>query len=447
MNPLGAILTLLFSAVVFAAPRRYALLGVIAATCYMTQGQQINIGGFHFTTIRLVMLVGIFRCFSRGEFKGMGFNAIDKCLVAYVVSIVLISTIRAGGATDALVSLTGWTYNILLPYFLFRALLKDLQEIETFLGDAAIVIAPFALFMMQEALTGRDLFGIFGGVGSMFRDGHYRSEAAFRSPITAGTVGATLMPFFVGLYLTGRRRPHAIIGMVAATLIVYGSRSSGPLLAYGSGLLALLLWRWREYMRGLRWGVLITLVSLHLYMKAPVWFLMGHMSDIVGGGGWYRAEIVDDAVNHFDSWWFLGTTDTGSWSATPLAVSGAADLTNQFVVAGVSGGLVGLFIFITIFVRSFRYLGLAMRQVRGIAPDVEMVLWALGAALYATLVNFFSVCYFDQIDVIWYLLLAMIASASFSILKEQPVHVTASDGEPDQTADFAAPPLDSAIRQ
>jgi hypothetical protein len=41
----------------------------------------------------------------------------------------------------------------------------------------------------------------------------------------------------------------------------------------------------------------------------------------------------------------------------------------------------------------------------------------------------------------------MIASASFAILKESPVHVTASDGGPDQTADFAAPPLDSAIGQ
>jgi hypothetical protein len=85
--------------------------------------------------------------------------------------------------------------------------------------------------------------------------------------------------------------------------------------------------------------------------------------------------------------------------------------------------------------------------VRGITSDAEMLLWALGAALYATLVNFFSVSYYDQIDVIWYLLLAMISSASFAIMKESPVHITAADSEPEQTADFAAPPLDSAIGQ
>jgi|GEM_PF-1527708 hypothetical protein len=37
MIPLGAFLTLLLSLIVFAAPRRYALLGVMVATCHVTQ--------------------------------------------------------------------------------------------------------------------------------------------------------------------------------------------------------------------------------------------------------------------------------------------------------------------------------------------------------------------------------------------------------------------------
>jgi len=210
------------------------------------------------------------------------------------------------------------------------------------------------------------------------------------------------------------------------------------LLAYGSGLLALLFWRWRGRMKTVRWTVLITLVSLHLYMKAPVWFLMGHMSDIVGGGGWHRAEIVDSAVKNFGSWWFAGTNETGDWVATELAFGGA-DLTNQFVVAGVHAGLLALILFIWIIVRSYRHLGLAMQRVRGVAPDVEMLLWSLGAALYATIVNFFSVSYFDQINEIWYLLLAMISSASFAILNEQPASIPVPDSEPAGTDDWVAP--------
>ena len=207
MNPLGAFLTLLFSAVVFAAPRRFALLGVMGATCYVTQGQMINIGGFHFTTIRLIFLVGIIRCFTRGEFKAMEFNSIDKCLVAYVISSLLIVAIGAGGAMDSLIYQIGCSYNIVLPYFLFRALLKNYQEIEAFITDATIVVVPFALFMMLEASTGRNVFSAFGGVGPMYRDGHFRAEGAFRSPITAGMLGATLDAVFCGFIFNQKTPP------------------------------------------------------------------------------------------------------------------------------------------------------------------------------------------------------------------------------------------------
>lgn len=434
MNAAGVILTLLFSLAVLAAPRRYALWGVIGATCYLTQGQQIIVAGFHFTALRLVLLAGILRSFGRGEFREMGFNPIDKCFVVYVVSMLFMVTIAGNGAFYQV----GCTYNMLLPYFLFRALLKNLEEFENFLADLALLILPFTLFISQESFTGQNVFSAFGGVSTMFRDGHFRAEAAFRSPITAGTLGATLMPLFAGLFLTGRKRPYAIIGIVAATIIVICSRSSGPLLAYGSAILALVFWRWREHMRRLRWTVLITLVALHLYMKAPVWFLMGHMSDLVGGGGWYRAEIVDQAVNHFRAWWLMGTSDIASWSPTPLA-DGAADLTNQFVVAGVRGGLWSLIVFIVIFVRCFRYLGLAMQKVRGLVLDIEWMLWATGAALYGTMVNFFSISYFDQIDVIWYLLLAAISTVTFSILNEQVPNNTPTEGQSEKPTHFVEP--------
>jgi hypothetical protein len=438
MNPLGAILTLLFSAIVLAAPRRYALLGVMGATCFITEGQVLDVGGFHFTAIRVAVLFGFIRIFARGELREMEYNAIDKGVVmfALISSVILIIREETGAAV---VSELGALYNIFLPYFLFRVLFRDLKDIEDFLPVLAIVIVPFAFFMIQESFNGRNFFNIFGGVNTSdeFRDGHFRCSAAFRSPITAGTFGATVMPFFVGLYLTGRRRPYAVVGIAAATMIVICSRSSGPLLAYGSGILALLFWRWRERMRTVRWALLITIVSLHLYMKAPVWFLMGHMSDIVGGGGWHRAEIVDAAYKNFGSWWFAGTNQTGSWVATELSFGGA-DLTNQFVVAGVHAGIASLILFIWIIVRCYRFLGLAMQRVRGISPDIEMLLWSFGASLYATIVNFFSVSYFDQIYMVWYLLLAMIASASFAILKEQPAVVPASEDAPEKTDGFAA---------
>lgn len=420
MNIVGIVFTLAAVVVVLCMSRRAAVLGIIAAVCYITQSQQVDIVGFHFTSARVVLMAGLFRIFIRNEVHQIRLNSIDKCLAAYVVLSTLIATVGAGGAIEVLVYQLGFAYNVLVSYFVFRGLVTNLLDVETTLADLAILIVPFSLFMIQESINGRNFFSFFGGVGAtdQFRDGHFRCEAAFRSPITAGTLGATLMPLFVGLFLVNPNRRRSLVGILAATLIVWASRSSGPLIAYGSGLLALVFWRWRRRMRVFRWGVLIFLVSLHLYMKAPVWFFMGHVSDIVGGGGWYRAEIIDQAVNHFDSWWLCGTTDTSSWTVTPLA-EGGADLTNQFVSAAVKGGITGLVIFVLIFVRSFRYLGLAMQKVRGVEWNVEFLLWVVGAALYGTLVNFFSVSYFDQIEVIWYFLLAIVSVVSFSVLNDQ----------------------------
>jgi hypothetical protein len=145
---------------------------------------------------------------------------------------------------------------------------------------------------------------------------------------------------------------------------------------------------------------------------------MARVSDLLGGGGYHRAEIVDQFVNHFSSWWLIGMNDTGGWVAYQLQ-DGTADLTNQFVVAGVTGGLIGLILFTRIVVRCFGHIGLAMRKVCETSPDVEKVLWALGAALFATIVNFFSVSYFDQIHVVWYLLAAVIAMVTSQFLQAE----------------------------
>jgi len=49
---------------------------------------------------------------------------------------------------------------------------------------------------------------------------------------------------------------------------------------------------------------------------------------------------------------------------------------------------------------------------------IRIILWALGATLVAHIASFFSVRYFDQIIVFWYLLLVMISTAS-CLFKEE----------------------------
>jgi len=157
------------------------------------------------------------------------------------------------------------------------------------------------------------------------------------------------------------------------------------------------------------------LLLMHMLMQAPVWFIIARISDILGGSGWHRSEIIDQAINHFDEWWLLGTKSTAHWMATTLAVSpDSADITNNFVGVGVSGGLITLSIYILVIVYCFKSVGEQLKYTKDAEISTRFLLWSLGVALFAHIVSFMSVGYFDQIVVFWYLLLASISTICIS---------------------------------
>jgi hypothetical protein len=60
----------------------------------------------------------------------------------------------------------------------------------------------------------------------------------------------------------------------------------------------------------------------------------------------------------------------------------------------------------------FRAVGLLVHASEGEETKKRLLFWSLGAVLFAHVMTFLSVAYFDQILVFWYLLLAMISSLS-----------------------------------
>ena len=410
MTPLGLILTLIFGLVVFSQPRVVAAVAIIAAVCYLTEGQVLNIAGFHFTAIRFVLLAGLIRVTARGESRQLRFNPIDRSLVAYAFGLLIISTVRVG-TLEQLVYELGGLYNILVGYFVFRCLLRDERDYCEFFAKAAFVIIPFAAFILFETCTHRNVFAVFGGVEqiSMVRDGHVRSEGPFRSPITAGAFGATFALLFASLVFAKLHTRTAVVGLIVSMVIMICAHSSGPFLGLALGFLALACWPWRRQTRTIRWAIVIGLVGLQLVMNAPVWFTLARVSDIFGGGGYHRAYLIQQFITRFSSWWLVGTSDTHDWFPYQL-YNGEADITNRFVADGISGGLVGLILSVTVIVRCFQRLGAAMKTVRGIKTSSEKVIWGIGSTLVGSIGILFSVTYFDQMQYIWYFLLACIAS-------------------------------------
>jgi hypothetical protein len=415
MSNLGASSLVLLCFLVLCLPRRLGTIPMIIGACYLTFGQSLNLFSFNFYSLRILILFGWIRIVVRKEFGILTLTAIDKIILLWVASS-LVTYVLLYQTSDALVYKLGFVYNTLGLYFFFRVLIRNLQEFNDLVSLTAIIAFPVALLMCLEQTNGRNFFSIFGGVNeiSELRDGYFRSQGAFQHPILAGTFGATLMPLVLSLWWKSHNKITALIGVTGCSLIVITSRSSGPLMAYVSGIIALSMWRYRGHMKIIRWSVAALLLSLHLIMKAPVWYLFDRIAGIIGGGGWYRAELINQAVENIGDWWLIGTQNTASWFAFSLTTDSAginkADITNQFVGEGVNGGLITLVLFVVLIIFSFRTVGRVLEHHANEPFSAKIFLWSMGCALFSHVMSFFSVAYFDQITVFWFLLLAAIAS-------------------------------------
>jgi len=419
MIPAGIALTLIFVVSVLFLPRRLAALGVIASVIYITQGQAYTVAGFHMHAVRIVLLAGIVRILSKGEFRGLKRNKIDWAFMAFAVSVNLVPILRERTSEVAVYRL-GCFYDIFLSYWVFRGLLTNWEETEKFFAGLAFLIVPMALEMIQENFTHRSLFESFGGIGELtIREGRPRCQGAFRIGITAGIFGAVLIPVFMALFRFRGRGLAATVGLLSALVITYTSNSSGPLMAALCGFVAWIFWPMRANMRKVRWGIVLVLLSLHLTMKVPVWFIFSKMGALTGGDGWHRSYLIDRFIHFFPDWWLLGTKDTSQWMPTVLA-DGNADITDLYVAAGINGGLLALVLLIMMLVRCFRYLGLAMRQFRTQGSEAEVFFWGLGGALFAHVVTLFSVTYWDQLYVVLWGTMAIISSVASEALAHEP---------------------------
>jgi hypothetical protein len=80
------------------------------------------------------------------------------------------------------------------------------------------------------------------------------------------------------------------------------------------------------------------------------------------------------------------------------------------------GGVFTMLLFFAILSRSFGMLGQKRKQAEGTIQ--EWYFWCLGAALFAHVICFLGIDYFDQTRTLWFVFLAMISAATVPALAE-----------------------------
>jgi O-antigen ligase len=147
-------------------------------------------------------------------------------------------------------------------------------------------------------------------------------------------------------------------------------------------------------------------------MKSPVYSLIGRVSNITGGTGWHRVYLIDSAIRYFGDWWMIGTKKTAHWIPYVLPIDpDNVDITNQYILVGVQGGVISIILFLYIMVKCFGAIGSSTKYYENKSSWMAKFVWSLGVSLFTYVVSFISVSMFDFIEIYFYMLVSFISIA------------------------------------
>lgn len=406
VHPVGLAVLVFALGALLVLPKRYHLLPLMVIAVALPGAQRIAILSLDFTFVRIMILATLFMAMLHGQLRTIRWGLPDT-LIAIATGWSLIASGVLSGGLSGVVTSAGGAIDTFGAYLLGRAYLRSYRDMRRLLLCFALVSIPMLVFFALEQLSGRNLFSIFGGVPeeTMLRNGRLRAQGPFSHPIMAGICWATILPCLIALW-QGKTGARLLItaAVISMPLIVVATASSTPVVALMCGYIGLALYAWRRYMRPMFMAMAAVLLVLQLSMEMSVWHLMSRI-DIAGGStGWHRYNLIQQAINHFGEWWAFGTNATGHWGW------GLQDITNQYVLEGVDGGIVQLLLFLAFLFVLFMRIGRAQRLATTVAES--RLLWGMAVTLFVHCISFLAVSYFGQMVCIFYLFVGAVAAVS-----------------------------------
>jgi hypothetical protein len=431
---LGYFVLALASILLLLVSRHLVVTVFLAAVIVLSACPGLMIGGLNIYAVRVLILAGLVRALARPSERPAIFPvATDWILVLFVVA-ALFASVFHHSIQKTFIANAGTASDAFFSYVLFRRWITSLDDAVWYLKSLLIILIPVAVLMLFQYATDRNLFSYLGGVltKAELRNGLVRANGPFRSALIAGTEAAVCLPICIAFWRSGKKseRLLAKAGLFASVAIPFTATASGPLMTLGFGIVAMVVWKQRSRLRLILRLSLVALIVLHLVMKAPVWYLMAHIDLSGGSNGWFRARLIDAAIDHFREWWLGGTDFTKDWMPTGVTWSeDNSDICNHYILMGVVGGLPLMVIFIAIIASCFRHLRRAFQTLPDAMFRNKFIVWSLGAMLFAHAATMFTIDYYEASSVaLLYSLFAVIVSAC-SVMAAEPMIETGDASE------------------
>ena len=414
VHPVGLAALALACALIAFGPMRMIPLVLLGLAVYIPSAQRLVLAGADFAFLRLGIMVALVRLGTTGRLLDFRFGWIDGLVAAGTLAKVALMPVTTG-QMGILIQQIGSAFDTLGMYLVARATLRSIEDIGRLAVQSLVLCLPVALIFGIEKATGRNMLSVFGGIPLLtdVREGKLRCQGAFAHAILAGCFFVALLPHWLASW---RARGHAKwvapAGFLLTAVIVVCCASSTPAAALLFVLAAFAAYPFWMHLRIVWMGALALGTALHFVMNHGIWHLIARI-DLVGGStGYHRFHLIDKAIAHFHEWWMVGTISTRHWGW------GLQDVTNQYILEGVRGGVWAMIALIVAIVLALRACGFWLRRLPAGSPQ-HLAVYGIGASIFAQMAIFLAVSYFGQTIMIWYLTIAMGAFLAESRVSEE----------------------------
>ncbi len=376
----------------------------------------IPIATIDFSASRVAILFLLLKIFAMTDLSTtFKWTKLDKCLVAYFLAQIAAGVIMAESVTMFLINRAGAIFDMMLPYFAVRYIVRERSQYITLLKGILIVVAPLALFGLYQSFTGDNVFGFMRkyhawgkfNIALRARHGFFRANVTFPEEIMFGLFFAMLGGACIG-GVRAIKNGKALYwtGLVLMGLGVFSSMSSGPFLMVLMAGTFILGYRWRRYWK----PVTVAVVCMCLVVEV---ISNRHFYDVLGSftfnpqTAWYRSQLIEVAFfkGGMADHWITGY----GYGVDPRwcdLIDGRdhTDLVNHYLLVLSQFGLVGLIPFMYMNITAIRCLIQAFRKCKSEAD--RWIVWSLGGTLFGLAGAFVSVSLFQQPLTAYYILLA-----------------------------------------
>jgi len=416
MNSLTVAVSVLFSSLALILPAPYSLAVYVAALVSYPNYVKMNIAGLDFTVLRVVILAVLLRGIIAASSKPMRFRMLDLLVLLVFVAELAAGLMTSPSFMDFVINRAGATFDMLLPYFAVRLIIRNRGHLKKFLVASLLLMIPTALLGVYQCLTGFNPYAplenlVYWNVkpseyGKRFN--LTRANASFAHPIIFGLIYAMFIPVFVGLRKSFKRYQWVWLAGIGVILLgVLSSVSSGTYLAVMIFTAFLVGYRFRRY-----WKPVVAICILGLLIVDIIsnrnWYHV--MSDFTLNSrtAWYRGRLMEVAVfeggmsGHWAAGYGYGQEP--GWGAR-IDGRNYTDMVNHYLLVLARSGLIGFIPFVLMNVWVVKHLNRAWK--RAATEADRYMVWGLSAAFFALALSTFSVSLEGPPSTVYFLMIGL----------------------------------------